>query len=166
MIGRLCLFSFLHEGKKRVMKKQLRNLMKIYKKAEEDYELEARKTFTEYLKKQLKKSVKGEDRKKKRCIIEDYEVCCSSYLQAKFIEFNTSVAAVFISLLAIFISIVNLQEIQNFALTPGVVAVLIIALIAVIGVITTRLHRKEIKVREILLVVQKIKGELEEKDKE
>lgn len=65
MIGRLCLFSFLHEGKKRVMKKQLRNLMEIYKKAEEDYELEARKTFTEYLKKQLKKSVKGEDRKKK-----------------------------------------------------------------------------------------------------
>lgn len=166
MIGRLCLFSFLHEGKKRVMKKQLRNLMEIYKKAEEDYELEARKTFTEYLKKQLKKSVKGEDRKKKRCIIEDYEVCCSSYLQAKFIEFNTSVAAVFISLLAIFISIVDLQKIQNFALTPGVAAVLIIALIAVIGVITTRLHRKEIKVREILLVVQKIKGELEEKDKE
>ena len=101
-----------------------------------------------------------------RCIIEDYEVCCSSYLQAKFIEFNTSVAAIFISLLAIFISIVDLQEIQNFALTPGVAAVLIIALIAVIGVITTRSHRKEIKVREILLVVQKIKEELEEKDKE
>ena len=50
------------------MKKQLHNLMEIYNQAEEDYELEARKTFTEYLKKQLKKSVKGEDKEKKRCI--------------------------------------------------------------------------------------------------
>lgn len=147
------------------MEKQLQNLMGMYKEAECDYELDTGRTFTEHLTKRIKESTGGY--KDAGHVIEDYEVCCSAYLQAKFIEFNTSVAAVLISLLACFISIVSLQEkvqIQKISLTTGVAAVLIIFLVIVIGIVDIRLKQKEIKIRKILFAVQKIEEELEEKE--
>ena len=77
-----------------------------------------------------------------------------------------SVVAVIISLLAVFISIVDLQEksqIQDMALTLGFAAALIIFLVIVVSIIAIKLKQKETKVRKIMFVVQKIEEELKEK---
>ena len=147
------------------MDKQLQNLMGIYKEAERDYKLDTGRTFTEHLTERIKKSTDGY--KDAGRVIKDYEASCSAYLKAKFIEFNTSVAAVLISLLACVLSIVSLQEkvqIQKIPLTMGMAAVLILFLVIVIGIVDIRLKQKEIKIRKILFAVQKIEEELEEKE--
>lgn len=147
------------------MDKQLQNLMGLYKAAECDCKLDTGRTFTEHLTERIKKSTDGY--KDAGRVIKDYEASCSAYLKAKFIEFNTSVAAVLISLLACVLSIVSLQEkvqIQKIPLTTGVAAVLIIFLVIVIGIVDIRLKQKEIKIRKILFVVQEIEEELEEKE--
>lgn len=146
------------------MEKELQKLMKMYQQAECDHDLNMGETLTEHLMKRIEKSTKGY--KNREHVIEDYKICCDAYLQARFIEFNMSVVAVIISLLAVFISIVDLQEksqIQDMALTLGFAAVLIIFLVIVVSIIAIKLKQKETKVRKIMFVVQKIEEELKEK---
>lgn len=48
--------------------------------------------LTEHLTRRIKKRTKGYENGES--VIEDYEICCDTYLKARFIEFNTSIATV------------------------------------------------------------------------
>lgn len=120
-------------------------LMEIYKQAERCYEYNRSSSFYRCLKNKLIFAA-SKNKNNEKEVLEDYRIACQSYLDSNLLDFNISIVALMISILA-------LLEIE----VAGVTAALILILIAFIGGIGIYKHIKRRKLLEMLHVLEKVK---------
>lgn len=123
-----------------IQSERIAELMDIYKQAEKCYKYNQSSSFYRCLENKLVLAARKYNDEKE--VLEEYKIACQSYLDSNLLDFNVSIAA-------LMISIVALLEIE---VTVGVILILV-AFICVFGIYT---HIKRRKLLEISHVLEKI----------
>lgn len=128
--------------------KVLDGLIELYDKTKK--ECVEKEMFYDNLKRKLEKDINGKNK-----VLKQYKMSCTSFLESKLLEFDTSIIAVIISIASLIFSIFALSK-EKLEINMVGTTILMLVLIFVITFLTIKQHIKERKVREILYIINDI----------